>query len=110
MQDEAIMEKLYTTWCMAEFDADCIYDELDEDFTHPRVIAAAERSRELLFKFLHQRTASVRHIFLKLQVACDTEDFMADVQNPACGEITPHAVVGALQDLEKMALTACKIA
>lgn len=99
MQDEAFIEKLYTAWCVAEFEADCIYDELEEDFTDPRVIAASERSRKLLFAFLQQRTASLRHIFLKLQVACDTEDFMADVLNPACRDITPHAVVGAMQDL-----------
>jgi hypothetical protein len=103
MRDEVRMEKLYNAWCVAEFEADCIYDELQEDFTHPRVIAAVERSRELLFKFLHERTVSLRHIFLKLQVACDTEDFMADVRNPACRDITPHAVVGALQDLQAMA-------
>lgn len=103
MQNEIRMEELYSAWCVAEFEADCVYDELEEDFTHPRVIAAAEHSRELLFKFLHERTASLRHIFLKLQVACDTEDFMADVRNPACRDITPHAVVGALRDLEVIA-------
>lgn len=103
MQDEVRMETLYTAWCVAEFEADCIYDELEEDFTHPRVVAASEYSRKLLFRFLQQRTASLKHIFLKLQVACDTEDFMADVQNSACREITPHAVVGALRDLEVMA-------
>ena len=37
-QDDSIMDELYTAWCVAEFEANCIYDELDEDFTHPRFI------------------------------------------------------------------------
>lgn len=102
-KNEALMDKLYTRWCIAEFEADCLYDELDEDFTDTRVKAACERSRKLLFAFLRQPTASIRHVFLKVQVACDAEDFMSDVRNPDCREIAPYAVVGALEDLKILA-------
>lgn len=103
MQDEAQIEELYTAWCIAEFEADNIYEELNEDFTHPRFLAASGRAHDLLKAFLAQRTKSLRHIFLKLQVACDVEDFVTDVRNPACRDIAPHAVVSAMWDLEALA-------
>jgi hypothetical protein len=102
MNDEAKMDRLYTSWCIAEFEADCLYDELEEDFTHPRYIRASHRSRHLLFAFLRQRTRSLRHILLKLQVACDIEDYLTDALNPACGAIAPHAIAGAVWDLEEI--------
>lgn len=102
-QDKEMMERLYTNWCEAEFELDCIYEELGEDFTHPRFIEAANRARDLLFIFLTQRTRSLHHIALKLQVASDVEDYLTDAANPACRDIAPRAVVGAMQDLQAMA-------
>ena len=104
MQDEVRMEALYTRWCIAEFQANCLYDELDEDFTHPRFLKAERRSRDLLIRFLSQRTGSLRHIALKLEVACEVEDYITDVKKLACREVAPHAVVGAMEDLKILAL------
>lgn len=101
--NEALMDKLYNRWCIAEFEADCLYDELEEDFMHPRFIEAEKRSRDLLFVFLSQRTRSLHHIFLKLQVACETEDYITDARLLNCREVAPYAVVGALEDLEMLA-------
>lgn len=101
--NEALMDKLYTRWCIAEFGANCIYDELGEDFTHPRFLKAESRARDLLIMFLSQRTESLRHIFLKLQIACEVEDYLTDVRKLACREVAPHAVVGAMEDLKILA-------
>ena len=102
MKDEVKMDKLYTRWCIAEFEADCLYEELGEDFTHPQFVTAERRARDLLFIFLGQRTKSLRHVLLKLQVACDVEDYFTDAQNPTCREVAPHAVAGAVRDLEAL--------
>ena len=102
MKQDHTIEKLYTAWCIAEFDADCIYDELDEDFTHPCFLKAEQEARDALFVFLGHRTASLPHILLKLQVACDVEDYPTDALNPACRDIAPRAVVGATYDLEQI--------
>lgn len=96
------MDALYNEWCIAEFEADCIYDELDEDFTHPRFIEANHRARDLLFKFLAHPTRSLKHVLLKIRVACDTEDYQTDAANPACRDVAPRAVVGAMLDLEAL--------
>jgi hypothetical protein len=103
-KNEALMDKLYTRWCVAEFTANCIYDELGEDFTHPRFLRAERRSRDLLLRYLNQRTRSLRHIVLKLEVACEVEDYVTDVWKLACREVAPHAVVGAMEDLKILAL------
>jgi hypothetical protein len=103
-RDEKAIEQLYTRWCIAEFQANCLYDELDEDFTHPHFLKAERRSRDLLIRFLSQRTKSLRHIVLKLEVACEVEDYITDVRKLACREVAPHAVVGAMEDLKILAL------
>ena len=71
--NEATMDGLYNKWCIAQFEADCLYDELGEDFTHPRFARANRRSQRLLLAFLGQRTASLRHVLLKLHIACEVE-------------------------------------
>jgi hypothetical protein len=100
--NEILMDRLCNRWCIAEFETDCIYDELGEDFTHPRFLKAAERSHCLLVAFLTQRTTSLRHIELKLRLVCEMEDYFTDAQTRTCREITPHAVVNALRDLEML--------
>ena len=66
-----------------ESKASRLYEELGEDFTHPRYLEAEQRSRKALIAFLGQRTASLRHILFKLQIACEVEDYLADAMNPA---------------------------
>lgn len=97
---EATMDALYTNWCVAEFEADCIYEELDEDFTHPRFLEAQRHSRGLLFDFLRWRTGSLRHVLLKLQIACDCEGYLEDTLDPSCPVVAPHAIIAAATDLE----------
>ena len=100
--NDQVMEALYNSWCIAAFKADCLYDELDEDFTHPLFLAAEQKARIALFLFLSHRTASPQYILLKLQVACDAEDYLTDALDPACTYVAPRAVVGAMHDLEKI--------
>jgi len=102
MRQDHVIEELYTIWCVAEFEADCIYDEVDEDFTHPRFLEAAQVSREALNAFLQTSTASLRGILLKLQVASDCEDYLTDALDPACMAVAPRAVVAATQDLAQI--------
>lgn len=99
---EKIINALYTKWCIAEFESDCIYDELNEDFTHPRFLKAQKHSRDLLFRFLRQPTASLRHILLKLQIACDCEGYFEDARDPSCTAVAPHAVIAAFTDLHAL--------
>lgn len=102
MRQDRIIKELYTTWCIAEFEADCVYDEVDEDFTHPRFLEAAQESRKALNAFLHTPTASLGGILLKLQIACDCEDYLTDALDPACTAVAPRAVVAATQDLAQI--------
>jgi len=99
-KDEKIMDDLYKIWREAEAKASRIYEELGEDFTHPRFLEAEQHSRKALFAFFNQRTASLRHILLKLQIASDVEDYLTDAMNPACTTIAPRAVISAVRDLE----------
>lgn len=98
--DDAIILDLYTAWCIEEFNANCVYDEVDEDFTHPRFLKADKIARKALNAFLYKPTASLHGILLKLQVACDSEDYMTDALDVACMATAPHAVVAAVRDLE----------
>ncbi len=98
--DERVMDDLYKIWRAEESKASRIYEEVGEDFTHPRYLEAEQRSRKALLAFLGQRTASLRHILFKLQIACDVEDYLTDAMNPACTAIAPRAVISAVQDLE----------
>jgi len=100
--DDSTILDLYTAWCIEEFNANCVYDEVDEDFTHPRFLKADKIARKALNAFLYKPTASLHEILLKLQVACDCEDYMTDALDPACMAIAPHAVVAATNDLAQI--------
>ncbi len=96
------MDDLYKIWREAESKATRIYNESGEDFAHPHWIEADQHSRKALFAFFNQRTASLRHILLKLQIASDVEDYLTDAMNPACKDIAPRGVIGAIRDLEEL--------
>lgn len=103
--DDSIILDLYTAWCIKEFNANCIYDEVDEDFTHPRFLKADKMAKKALNAFLHKPTASLHGILLKLQVACDCEDYITDALDPACTAVAPYAVVAAVRDLEDIVVS-----
>lgn len=101
-KDAAKIEELYTAWCIAEFEMDCIFDELDEDCDHARFIEAERISRDKLFVFLKHPTQSLRHILLKLEIACEVEDYLTDTLNPDCRTIAPFAIVASIGDIRGM--------
>lgn len=107
--DDSAALGLYTAWCIEEFNANCVYDEVDEDFTHPRFLRAERKSRKALHAFLHRPTASLRCILLKLQIACDCEDYPGDILDPACMAVAPRAVMAAVSDLEMLIPFACNM-
>jgi hypothetical protein len=106
---DPIILDLYTAWCIEEFNANCVYDEVDEDFTHPRFLKAEKKARKALRAFLYKPTASLRGILLKLQIACDCEDYLADTLDPACTAVAPHAVIAAANDLEAIVTSRSEI-
>jgi len=106
MKQDHIIERFYTDWCIAEFEADCIYDEVDEDFTHPRFLEAAQVAREALDAFLQTPTTSLHGVRLKLEIASDCEDYLTDALDPACTAVAPRAVIAATRDLEQIVAAA----
>lgn len=102
MEDDVLKDRLYIAWCELEYEANCIYDEVDEDFTDPRFIEASKKSRKALDIFLRAPTVSLPSIMLKLEIACECEDFYTNAVNPDCPDVAPVAVVGAIRDLENL--------
>ena len=95
------VRELYRAWREAEAKACRIYDEVNDDCSHPRFIEASRKAYELLRELL-KPNPSVHAVLSKLQVACYFEDYRTDAANPECTDVAPHAVVSAIHDLETL--------
>ncbi len=98
-----VLQELYRTWRRAESKAHDIYEEMNDDYNDPRCIEAERESRIKLHEFLRKPTCSLQGILLKLRVACQFEDYMADALDPTCTLIGPRAIIAAIYDLENLA-------
>jgi hypothetical protein len=97
-----ISHRLFTAWCEAEQAAHIILAEVEDDMSHPRYIAAEACSTKALQHFLQRPASSLYGILLKLKIACQFEDFVAEAIDPAGQLVTPRAVVAAMYDLENL--------
>ena len=102
--DHALQE-LYTTWRTAESKAHRIFDQTNDDYSDLLYIEAEKQSAAALTELLRKPTSSLHGIMLKLRIACQYEDFMAEALDPACGLVAPRAIVAAMHDLENLIIT-----
>jgi len=93
------IQKLYSAWHESELNALRIFDEVNEDYTHPRYVEAHNQSHALLLELLRP-SSSIYGALAKLRVASYCEGYLKDAQDPACTIIASRAIVSAIQDLE----------
>jgi len=99
---DKVLQELYNTWRNAESKAHQIFDELNDNESDPRYIEAEKESNIALHEFLRKPTSSLHGILLKLRVACQFEDYMAEALDPTCTLIGPRAIITAMHDLENI--------
>jgi len=100
---DEVLQELYQTWRTAESKAHQIFEEIHDNESDPRYIEAEKDANIALHEFLRKPTSSLRGILLKLRVACQFEDYMADALDPTCTLIGPRAIIAAMHDLENLA-------
>ena len=101
---DEVLQALYHTWRTAESKAHRLFDESNDNYDDPRYIEAEKESHTAVHNFLRQPTSSVDGILLKLRVACQFEDYMADALDPTCTLIGPRAIIAAMHDLENLVI------
>lgn len=105
-QDETPSHHLFITWCRAEFSANLVLNEVEEDMLDPRYVEAEQQSQKALWDFICNPTSSLYGILLKLKVACHYDDYVKEALDPASRLVSPRAIVSALHDLENVVISA----
>jgi hypothetical protein len=99
------IQKLYSAWCEAELYACIVFEEIKEDYSHPRYVEAYNKAHAMLLKLLKPST-SLHGALIKLKIASYFEGYLSDVENPECTTVAPQAVISAIQDLETIIASA----
>jgi hypothetical protein len=92
---------LYNAWHEAELRALHVFDEVNEDYEHPRYIEANSQAHAILMELL-KPSSSLYGALAKLKIASHCEGYLKDVEDPECTVIAPRAVISAIQDLENI--------
>lgn len=95
------IQDLYTAWHEAELHALHVFDEVNEDYGHPRYVVAYKQSHTILLELL-KPSSSLQGALIKLKIASYFEGYTKDVEDPKCTVIAPRAVLSAIQDLESL--------
>jgi hypothetical protein len=96
---------LFSGWQRLDRQAQDILTQSNDDLSDSAYVEAEKRSVEALWRFLGRPTPSIQIIALKLQIACQFEDFCQEAIDPANNRVTPRAVLSALLDLRNLELT-----
>jgi len=95
------IQGLYAAWHEAELHALRVFDEVKEDYGHPRYVEAHGQAHAMLLALL-EPTSSLHGALIKLKIASYFEGYLKDVEDPECTVIAPRAVIAAIQDLESL--------
>lgn len=95
---------LFTAWCKAEFQANFVLNQVQEDMLDPRYLDAEKQAQKALWDFLCKPTSSLYGILLKLKVACHFDDYVMEALDPASRLVSPRAIVAAKHDLENIVI------
>ena len=95
------IQQLYVDWQEAELHALRVFDDVKEDYGHPRYVEAYGRAHAMLLALL-EPSSSLRAALIKLKIASYFEGYQKDVEDPECRVIAPRAVMSAIQDLESL--------
>lgn len=95
------IQDLYTAWHEAELHALRVFDEIKEDYGHPRYVEAHDQAHAILLELL-KPSSSLHGALIKLKIASYFEGYLKDIEDPECTVIAPRAVMSAIQDLESL--------
>lgn len=98
------IHQLFVKWCRAEFQANLILNQADDETTNPRYQEAAEQAQRALWDFVCTPTSSLYGILLKFKVACQFDDYTKEALHPESRLISPKAIISALHDLENVVI------
>ncbi|MDX2073801.1 MAG: hypothetical protein SFX19_05480 [Alphaproteobacteria bacterium] len=95
---------LFIKWCRAEYHANFILNQTEDEATDPRYLEATNLAQRALWDFVCTPTSSLYGILLKLKVACQFDDYTKEAIHPDSRLISPKAIISALHDLENVVI------
>ena len=103
--DTSPSHHLFIQWCRAEFKANLILHQAEDDAADPQYMEATKLAQRALWDFVCTPTGSLYAILLKLKLACHFDDYTKEAIDPTCTLVSPRAIVAALHDLENVVIT-----